>query len=102
MQSARTIVAVLFGMALLAGCATKSPPAGAEIRRQALTNLTLPFAWKAGGATGRIGDDWLATFHDEQLETLVREAITNNLDLRIAALRVETAAHYVELARAAL
>ena len=102
MQSFQTIVVGLLAVAILAGCATKSPPAAAEIRQQALTNVTLPAAWKAGGKTGSIGDDWLATFEDEQLKALVSEAITNNPDLRIAATRVQTASHYVELARAAL
>src|SRR5438094_5936503 len=102
MQSFQTIVVGLLAGAILAGCATKSPPAAAEIPQQALTNVTLPAAWKAGGKTGSIGDDWLATFEDEQLKALVSEAITNNPDLRIAATRVQTASHYVELARAAL
>ena len=88
--------------AFLGGCATKSPPQSAEIRQQALTNVTLRANWKAGGKTGSVADDWLATFDDQQLEALVHEAITNNLDLRVAAMRVQTAAHYVELAKAAL
>src|SRR4051812_27315191 len=86
----------------LCGCATKSPPKSAEIRQQALTNLTLPAAWKAGGTTGSISDNWLTTFNDEQLNLLVQEALTNNPDLRITATRVEQAGHYVQLARAAL
>jgi multidrug efflux system outer membrane protein len=94
--------ASLVAIALLAGCATKSPPKSADIRQQALTNVTLPSAWKAGGTTGSIGDDWLITFDDEQLNLLVREAITNNPDLRIGATRVEQAAYYVQLARAPL
>jgi len=101
MERSNVILAVV-AAALLAGCATKSPPPSADIRGQALTNVTLPSAWKSGGSTGSIANDWLATFHDAQLESLVREAITNSPDLRISAIRVETATHYVELARAAL
>src|ERR1051325_1970285 len=96
------IGAAVLATAFLGGCATKPPPRSAEIRQQALTNVTLRANWKAGGKTGSIADDWLATFDDQQLEALVYEAITNNLDLRVAALRVQTAAHYVELAKAAL
>lgn len=107
MQSPTTILgAVLFAMIFLAGCATKSPPGVDEIRQQALTNVTLPSVWKAGGATvpanRGITDNWLATFNDEQLDALVREAIANNPDLRITATKVEQAEHYVRLARAAL
>jgi multidrug efflux system outer membrane protein len=102
MPSPRNILWALLGLTLLAGCATKPPPESAEIRQQALTNVTLPSNWKAGGKSGSIADDWLATFDDRQLDALVHEAITNNLDLRITATRVEQAAHYVQLARAAL
>ena len=41
-------------------------------------------------------------FNDAQLNALVSEAIANNPDLRVAATRVEQAAQYVELAKAAL
>ena len=98
------MLAALMGVGLAAGCATKSPPTRADIHRQSgtLTNLTLTNAWKAGAATGPIADDWLASFHDAQLNALVAEAITNNPDLRVSATRVEQAAQYVELAKAAL
>jgi len=102
MRSFQTILAGLLAAAVIAGCKTKAPPKSAEIRQQALTNITLPSAWKAGGATGMIRDNWLATFEDEQLAALVHEAITNSPDLRIGAARVEQAGHYVQLAKAAL
>jgi NodT family efflux transporter outer membrane factor (OMF) lipoprotein len=56
----------------------------------------------AGGGPGNIADNWLATFNGAQLDALVREAVTNNPDLRVTATRVEQAAQYVELAKAAL
>ncbi len=96
-----TIVAVLMAI-LFAGCRTKSPPSHAEIQQQALPNIILTNAWKAGGITNAIQDNWLATFNDEQLNSLVREALTNNPDLRVSAARVEQAEQYVELAKAAL
>ena len=88
----------------VAGCATKSPPTRAEIQQQSgtISSLTPASAWKAGGVEGNISDNWLATFNDPQLDTLVREAIANNPDLRIAATRVEQASQYVELAKASL
>jgi NodT family efflux transporter outer membrane factor (OMF) lipoprotein len=85
-----------------AGCATKLPPTRAEIQQQALSNIALPTAWKAGGDAGNIADNWLATFNDPQLDALVAEAIAHNPDLRVTAARVEQAAQYVEVAKAAL
>jgi NodT family efflux transporter outer membrane factor (OMF) lipoprotein len=87
--------------ALLAGCRTKPPPTRAEIQQQALPNVPLNQSWKAAPVSPDvIQDNWLATFHDAQLDALVREAITNNPDLRVAAVRVQQAAEYVELAKA--
>ncbi len=90
---------------VVAGCATKSPPTQAEIHEQSgtLTNLALSNPWKAAQvSTNAIQDNWLATYDDAQLNALVAEAMTNNLDLRVAATRVEQAGQYVELAKAAL
>lgn len=96
------VLAILGAFAIF-GCKTDSAPTSAELRQKALGGLTLPEAWKAGDArTGEIQDDWLSSFGDDQLETLVAEAIDNNPDLRIAATRMEQAAGYVELARSAL
>jgi outer membrane protein, multidrug efflux system len=91
-------------MLFSAGCATKAPPTRAEIQQQSATtsSLTPTTAWKAGGAEGKISDNWLANFNDTQLDALVREAIANNPDLRVSATRVEQASQYVELSRAAL
>jgi NodT family efflux transporter outer membrane factor (OMF) lipoprotein len=88
--------------ALGAGCQTKAPPSGAEIRQQALEGVALPTAWKAGGEAGPITDNWLTTFNDPQLDALVKEAIAHNPDLRVAATRVEQAGQYVQVAKAAL
>jgi outer membrane protein, multidrug efflux system len=96
--------ALLIGTLFIAGCATKAPPTRAEIQKQSgtISTLTPDSAWKAGGAAGNISDNWLATFNDPQLDVLVREAVTNNPDLRVAATKVEQASQYVELANAAL
>lgn len=88
--------------ASLAGCATKAPPTHAEVQQQALASVAVPAAWKAGGAAGPTADDWLGSFGDTELTALVAEAIAHNPDLRVSAVRVEQAAQYVELAKAAL
>jgi multidrug efflux system outer membrane protein len=85
------------------GCALKAPRETDEMRREALPNLTVPAQWaEKGGMSGSVGGGWLAGFHDAQLDALVREAIANNPDLRVAAARVEQAAGYARLAGAAL
>jgi multidrug efflux system outer membrane protein len=91
-------------MLLIAGCATEPSPTRDEIRQRsgAISILTTTSAWKAGGMEGNISDNWLATFNDSQLDALVREAVTNNPDLRVAATRVEQASQYVELSKSAL
>jgi len=99
----KTILPALLGAAL-AGCATKAPPKRAEIHQQSgtLTNFALTNAWKAGATAGPIADNWLDSFNDAQLTALVAEAMTNNPDLLVSAPRVEQAAQYVRLAKAAM
>lgn len=90
---------------LIPGCATKPPPTRGEIHQQSgtLTNIVLTNPWKAAPvSTNAIQDNWLATFEDDQLNALIAEAISNNPDLRVASTKVEQAAQYVELAKAAL
>ena len=101
-----TLLILVAGTLLIftAGCATKSPPTPADIRAQSgtLTNMVLTNGWKAGGSPGVVADNWLAAFDDAQLNALIAEAMTNNPDLRVASTKVEQAAQYVELAKAAL
>jgi NodT family efflux transporter outer membrane factor (OMF) lipoprotein len=87
----------------LAGCALKSPPGRDELASQALPNVEMPSGWAAlGGPTSAVGDRWLASFNNPQLDALVQEALAYNPDLRVAAARVEQAAAYVRLAGAKL
>jgi NodT family efflux transporter outer membrane factor (OMF) lipoprotein len=86
----------------MAGCTLKAPPEREEIQEQALANITLPDRWQASGLAGIIADNWLASFDDAQLMTLVAEALVHNPDLRISATRVEQANEYVNLSKAAL
>jgi multidrug efflux system outer membrane protein len=92
-------------LTFIAGCVTKSPPTTTQIHQLSgtLTNLALTNAWKAAPvSTNAIQDNWLVTFGDPQLDDLVAEAMTNNPDLHVSATRVEQAAQYVQLAKAAL
>jgi NodT family efflux transporter outer membrane factor (OMF) lipoprotein len=87
----------------LSGCATLPPPASEEIREEALATVPLPESWAAAGAAaGPVANEWIATFADPRLDALVREAVEHNLDLAVAATRVERADAYARAARAAL
>jgi multidrug efflux system outer membrane protein len=85
-------VALVIAVAALTGCALKVPPAHDEIVGQALPSTTrIPPEWKAAPAASPVADNWLQSLDDPTLDALVREAIANNLDLRIAAANVAIA-----------
>ncbi|OLF53512.1 AdeC/AdeK/OprM family multidrug efflux complex outer membrane factor [Pseudomonas chlororaphis] len=46
-------------------------------------------AYAAASPSVEAGADWQALFHDPELQTLIRRALVNNRDLRVAALNVE-------------
>ena len=76
----------------LGGCALHKPPQPSAILTQALPKATpLPPAWTSSPNTADVSDDWVKSFHDPGLESVVSEAIANNLDLRQSAARVEAA-----------
>ncbi len=59
-------------VATMAGCALKKPPDAAAIKEQALPALQTPAQWTAAGAgAGTVSDNWLASFHDDQLAAAV-------------------------------
>jgi NodT family efflux transporter outer membrane factor (OMF) lipoprotein len=88
----RHAAVVAVAAATLAGCALKPPLTHNEVLSQALPAAThVPPAWKAAPADGAVAEDWLKSFNDPVLESLVAEAIANNLDLRIAAANVAIA-----------
>jgi NodT family efflux transporter outer membrane factor (OMF) lipoprotein len=84
------------------GCALAPPPKTAEIGKEALPHLQLPAQWTAGTVAGEVQGNWLASFGDPVLQSLVAEAIANNPDLRVAAARVAVASQYAELAGSSL
>ena len=94
----RRLLAFLVAL-VLAGCALNPPPARDEVAKQAMLNLTPPAQWAAGGNAGSVANDWLASFNDPWLNELVKEAISYNADLRIAAARVDAAAAYLAAAK---
>ena len=56
---------------------------------QAAAQSQQPVSAQAGGAGNQFGDlPWTSVFQDDVLQGLIKEALTNNYDLRIAATRV--------------
>jgi NodT family efflux transporter outer membrane factor (OMF) lipoprotein len=95
--------AAAIALAALAGCALQNPPAPADLQKEALPNAAVPSAWKTTGGVGApVADQWLASFDDPALNTLVSEALVHNADLRVAAARVEQAGGYLKVANAGL
>jgi outer membrane protein, multidrug efflux system len=89
-------------MLSLLGC-VNAPPEPPDLRNQALEKVTMADAWKAGASSAEaVQVDWLKSFNDPVLDELVREAIVNNPDFRVAAARVEQAGQYLVIARAGL
>ena len=93
---------VLGGAAV--GCTVKQPPSPADALAAVLPATTVvPPEWTSTtGLDGAVIGDWLRTFGDSQLESLVDEALRHNLDLIAAAARVDGAAALATAARALL
>lgn len=87
---------VLFVTALLASCAGPRalPPESA--------NLVPPSRWRdAAGVEGTVDAAWWTAFGDAALVQIVEAALANNVDIAIAATRVEEARARFRLARGA-
>ncbi len=67
-----------------------------------MSKVAVPDKWVGSSGAGDITNNWLTSFHDDQLSAAVAEAISNNPDLRVAAARVEQAMLYAKLAGAQL
>jgi len=89
-------------LALAAGCALKTPPDAAAIKKEAIPKVNVPAAFTGVPAATIVTDNWIATFNDAQLTAAVAEAIANNADLRVGQARVEQAMLYAKLAGAKL
>lgn len=91
---------VLPTLLLLDGCI--SPPgARAPVPREA--TVTPPAGWRADPAgTAVLTADWWTAFGDPVLSALVEQALANNVDIALAAARVEEARAAEALSRAQL
>jgi NodT family efflux transporter outer membrane factor (OMF) lipoprotein len=95
-------VSIGAALAVAGGCALKAPPDAAAIKAEGMPHTTVPAQWAAAAGAGPVADNWLVSFHDDQLNAAVAEALVNNADLRVAASRVEQAMLAAKLAGAQL
>jgi multidrug efflux system outer membrane protein len=99
----RFLTVCLATIAGLAGCAVKKPPTLPQIVQQSLPAATkIRDQWASLAASVPVEDSWLKTLSDPQVEAVVEEVLRNNLDLRLAATRVEVAAGIATQAHAQL
>jgi len=88
--------AYLLPLALVAAGCTMAPHPKPE------PTLQVPAAWRtAPGGEGVVSRDWWRAFGDPALDTLVRRALDNNGDLRIARSRLEEYRARVRVAQSA-
>lgn len=97
-------LAMLTGWTFAAnGCALSTPPTRTDVVARALPKPTrIPPAWSATTRDDSVRNDWLRTFNDQRLDSLVAEAVAHNLDLRQAIARVEIARQTVAVVSAQL
>src|SRR6266513_1918851 len=86
---------------VLAGCALKNPPFGADIMPES-ARAQIPGRWAGPHRSGAVVPNWILTFHDPELTALVADAVERNPDLKAAAARVEASRAAVRIAASSL
>ena len=93
-HGARTFALLVLCAAMMAGCKLRKPPETGKLVEGSLPDGTeVPDQWASDADDdGYVDDGWTASFGDPRLVDLTREAIGNNLNLRLAAAQVDRAA----------
>src|SRR4026208_998310 len=86
---------------VLAGCALKNPPAGAEIMPES-ARAKIPGSWAGPHRSGAVVPNWIRNFGDPELNALVADAVGRKPDLKAAAARVEASRAAVRIAASSL
>ncbi|EDY20863.1 RND efflux system, outer membrane lipoprotein, NodT family [Chthoniobacter flavus Ellin428] len=86
---------------VLAGCAIKTPPTGANIMAPEVRHQ-IPGSWSGPHARGAVAPNWIRNFHDPELTALVEDAIARNPDLKAAAANVEASRAAIRIAASSL
>src|SRR5256886_9513060 len=79
-----TLLLVNAGSLVLAGCALKNPPVGADIMPESARSK-IPGSWAGPHRSGAVVPNWIRTFGDPELTALVADAVERNPDLKAAA-----------------
>src|SRR5204863_455358 len=96
-----TVLLAIASSLVLAGCALKHPPFGADIMPES-ARAKIPGSWAGPHRSGAVVPNWILSFHDPELSALVADAVERNPDLKAAAARVEASRAAVRIAAASL
>src|SRR6185369_642999 len=96
-----TLLLVTASSLVLAGCALKNPPFGANIMPES-ARAKIPGSWAGPHRSGAVVPNWIRNFGDPELNALVADAVERNPDLRAAAARVEASRAAVRIAASSL
>src|SRR6476646_9445300 len=86
---------------VLASCAIKQPPYGADIMPES-ARAKIPGGWAGPHRSGIVVPNWIRNFGDPELTALVAHAVERNPDLKAAAARVEASRAAVRIAASSL
>lgn len=98
----RRLATVCCAMAFMAGCANLDRPEDTALYEQAMSGTHVPDQWTASTAAAAFSPQWAGFADGGTLTVLINEALANNIDLRVAASRMQQAAHQARLAGADL
>src|SRR5438132_14332024 len=84
-----TLLIVTGGSLVLAGCALKNPPFGADIMPES-ARAKIPETWAGPHRSGAVVPNWIRNFGDPELNALVADAVERNPDLKAAAARAQS------------
>jgi multidrug efflux system outer membrane protein len=103
MMNARrcTLLLAIASSLVLAGCAIKQPPFGADIMPES-ARAKIPGSWAGPHRSGAVVPNWIRNFGDPELAALVADAVERNPDLKAAAARVEASRAAVRIAASSL
>ena len=96
-----TLLLVTASSLVLASCAIKQPPVGADIMPES-ARAKIPGSWAGPHRSGEVVPDWIRNFGDPELNALVADAVERNPDLKAAAARVEASRAAVRVAASSL
>ena len=96
-----TLLLAIASSLVLASCAIKQPPYGADIMPES-ARAKIPGSWAGPHHSGTVVPNWIRNFGDPELTALVADAVERNPDLKAAAARVEASRAAVRIAASSL